>query len=57
MTDQHRHGSTRQPTGGRLSESGRVEAFSDGVLAIALTLLALDLRVPGADPVTLGTSC
>ena len=50
MTDQHRDGSTREPTGGRLSESGRVEAFSDGVLAIALTLLALDLRVPASQP-------
>lgn len=28
----------------RLSESNRVEAFSDGVLAIALTLLVLDLH-------------
>src|SRR6059058_6230283 len=26
----------------------RTEAFSDGVIAVAITLLALDLRVPGA---------
>jgi uncharacterized membrane protein len=41
---------SRRATGGRLSQSGRVEAFSDGVLAIALTLLALDLRVPISRP-------
>lgn len=38
-------------------DKGRVEAFSDGVIAVAITLLVLDLRVPepSGDPGRLGS--
>jgi hypothetical protein len=43
----------REPTGVRLTESMRVEAFSDGVMAIIITIitiLVLELRVPHHEP-------
>lgn len=39
-------GEQSQSCGSRLASSTRVEAFSDGVLAIVITLLVLDLRAP-----------
>lgn len=37
-------------SGARLTESVRVETFSDAVMAIVLTLLVLELRVPPHEP-------
>ncbi len=42
---------TAGSTAGR-SETARLEAFSDAVIAIAMTILALDLRVPIIEVVT-----
>lgn len=44
-------GARKNPTSGgadpaRLAVTGRAEAFSDGVFAIVITLLVLDVRAP-----------
>ena len=39
-------GAGRDPEGQLESETGRLEAFSDGVLAVIITIMALELKAP-----------
>src|SRR5712692_8369925 len=39
-------GSGRSPESSGESETGRLEAFSDGVLAVIITIMALELKAP-----------
>jgi uncharacterized membrane protein len=39
---------------GEAKETGRLEAFSDGIFAVAITLLVLEIKIPPLDKPDLG---
>lgn len=43
-----------EPSASPTSDTGRLETFADGVMAIAITLLVLEIRVPSHEPGQLG---
>lgn len=43
-----------RPAAGEGTDTGRLETFADGVMAIAITLLILEVRVPTHEPGRLG---
>jgi len=44
------------PRNGTDNDTGRIEAFSDGVFAIAITLLVIEIGVPHVDDASLGAT-
>lgn len=45
---------SEEPGRGEEKETGRLEAFSDGIFAVAITLLVLEIKIPPLDKPDLG---